>query len=166
MAQSVPEWFQADRVFAGRNGWHIGSPSGLSVGPYTKHKDAAQASRAILAELESIADRELQAAAVRRFVREQTASILARDPAARVIRVRVGERSRHWVRSSRYFQIGDAWFFHTREGVDVGPYGSEAEVKRDAERLVEILKGLNDEPEAVRRDAVLGFLNTAEANSA
>lgn len=162
MAESMPDWFKADRVFQGRNGWHVGSPSGLSVGPYSTEAEAARASREACALLERSSDPQTRAERVREFVRDHTSRILETDPAANVISVRAGERSKVWVRKSRFFNVDNAWFFHTREGIDVGPYHSKDAVERDAARLIEILKTLTEEPEAGRRSAIFEFMRRSE----
>ncbi len=38
---------------------------------------------------------------------------------------RSGEAEKHWYRSDRFFTANGAWYFTTRENVDVGPFGSE-----------------------------------------
>ncbi len=54
--------------------------------------------------------------------------------------VRVNERSRTWFRSDRVFMSDGRWFFHTREGVDVGPYESQFEAEIEAGMLKELLR--------------------------
>jgi len=157
----LPGWFQADRVYSGRNGWHIGSPSGISVGPYANETEAQAASSTILAQLTRVNGREAQVSAIRDFINGQTAAIMEDDPAARVLTLRVGERSKYWVRSSRFFKVDEVWFFHTREGVDVGPYASESAVKADAALLVEILSTMHGEDEAARHMAIHQFMRTS-----
>ena len=49
------------------------------------------------------------------------------------------------------------WFFHTREGVDVGPYDSQFEAEIEAGMLKELLRerGSTGEPLSVIREFVL-----------
>jgi hypothetical protein len=51
------------------------------------------------------------------------------------------EPSRTWYRSDRVFATNGGWFFHTREGVDVGPYDSQFEAEIEAGMLKELLLG-------------------------
>lgn len=157
-----PAWFRAERVFKGRNGWHIGSPSGLSIGPYAEKAAAEAASFTVRTRLSRARSRRAAADAVREFVREQSAIIMAADPAAQILQVRAGERSKFWARSSRFFRVDSVWFFHTREGVDVGPYGSESEARRSAKRLIEILRPLDSEP--ARRVAIYEWMNRPQGS--
>ena len=48
---------------------------------------------------------------------------------------RQNEQSRTWFRSDRVFLSDGKWFFHTREGVDVGPYESQFEAEIEAGML-------------------------------
>ena len=52
---------------------------------------------------------------------------------------RQNEQSRTWFRSDRVFLSDGKWFFHTREGVDVGPYESQFEAEIEAGMLKELL---------------------------
>jgi len=47
---------------------------------------------------------------------------------------------RLWFRSSRVFASNEFWYFHTREGVDMGPYDSQFEAEIEAEMLKELLQ--------------------------
>lgn len=53
---------------------------------------------------------------------------------------RQNERRRTWFRSDRVFLSDGKWFFHTREGVDVGPYDSQFEAEIEAGMLKELLR--------------------------
>jgi len=70
---------------------------------------------------------------------------------------RSNERPRTWFRSERVFLSDGQWFFHTREGVDVGPYESQFEAEIEAGMLKELLRerGATGEPLAVIREFVL-----------
>ena len=61
--------------------------------------------------------------------------------------VRLNERPRTWFRSERVFLSDGRWYFHTREGVDVGPYDSQFEAEIEAGMLKELLRE-RAEPEA------------------
>ena len=54
--------------------------------------------------------------------------------------VRSNERPRTWFRSERVFLSDGRWYFHTREGVDVGPYDSQFEAEIEAGMLKELLR--------------------------
>lgn len=54
--------------------------------------------------------------------------------------VRCNEQRRTWFRSERVFLSDGRWFFHTREGVDVGPYESQFEAEIEAGMLKELLR--------------------------
>lgn len=53
---------------------------------------------------------------------------------------RTDERPRTWFRSDRVFLSDGKWFFHTREGIDVGPYDSQFEAEIEAGMLKELLR--------------------------
>ena len=57
-----------------------------------------------------------------------------------VTAVRSKERPRTWFRSERVFLSDGRWYFHTREGVDVGPYDSQFEAEIEAGMLKELLR--------------------------
>ena len=52
-------------------------------------------------------------------------------------------------RSDRLFCTGDAWFFQTREGIDVGPYESQLEAEIEAGMLKELIKNSHVDSEAL-----------------
>ncbi|MCB1683295.1 MAG: DUF6316 family protein [Pseudomonadales bacterium] len=54
--------------------------------------------------------------------------------------VRENEKRKTWFRSERVFLSDGKWFFHTREGVDVGPYDSQFEAEIEAGMLKELLR--------------------------
>jgi hypothetical protein len=53
---------------------------------------------------------------------------------------RNNEKAKTWFRSERVFLSDEVWFFHTREGVDVGPYESQFEAEIEAGMLKELLR--------------------------
>jgi hypothetical protein len=53
---------------------------------------------------------------------------------------RKDERLRTWFRSDRVFLSDGQWFFHTREGVDVGPYDSQFEAEIEAGMLKAVIR--------------------------
>ncbi|MCR9259039.1 MAG: DUF6316 family protein [Pseudomonadaceae bacterium] len=59
--------------------------------------------------------------------------------------VRDGEPARLWYRSDRIFCVDGAWYFHTREGLDVGPYRCQFDAELEASML---LQKLRQTPEA------------------
>lgn len=59
--------------------------------------------------------------------------------------VRDGEPPRLWYRCDRIFCVDNAWYFHTREGLDVGPYRCQFDAELEAGML---LQKLRQTPEA------------------
>ena len=53
---------------------------------------------------------------------------------------RKDEAQRTWFRSERVFLHDGDWYFHTREGVDMGPYQSQFEAEIEAGMLKELLR--------------------------
>ena len=53
---------------------------------------------------------------------------------------RRNESARTWFRSHRIFRSDSNWYFHTREGIDVGPFRSEFEAQVEASILKNVLK--------------------------
>ena len=53
---------------------------------------------------------------------------------------RRNEPARTWFRSHRIFRSDSSWYFHTREGIDVGPFASEFEAQIEASMLKSLLK--------------------------
>ncbi len=45
--------------------------------------------------------------------------------------VRQGESDKIWFRSERYLQIGNDWYFLTRENTQEGPFESRAAAERE-----------------------------------
>ena len=70
---------------------------------------------------------------------------------------RVEEEKRTWFRSERIFNCNGEWYFHTREGIDVGPYESQLEADIEAEMLRELIRHANLHSDAlsVLRDFIL-----------
>ena len=71
---------------------------------------------------------------------------------------RENEAPKTWFRSERVFLSDGKWFFHTREGVDVGPYESQFEAEIEAGMLKELLRergSQGDGSMAVIREFVL-----------
>lgn len=56
---------------------------------------------------------------------------------------RSGEQGEIPFRSSRFFSVGNKWYFSTREGFDSGPY---ADKERAAQSLQSFLKIINKLP--------------------
>ena len=67
------------------------------------------------------------------------------------------EKKRTWFRSERVFNWNGGWYFHTREGIDVGPYESQLEADIEAEMLRELIRHANVQGEAlaVLKDFIL-----------
>ena len=58
----------------------------------------------------------------------------------RVLQHRENEPPRLWFRSDRVYRCNGLWYFHTREGVDVGPYTSQHDAEAEATVLKHVLK--------------------------
>lgn len=70
---------------------------------------------------------------------------------------RRGESARTRFRSERYFRSDDFWYFHTREGIAIGPYRSRFEAEIDAGMLLALLREVPPErAPTVIRDFVMG----------
>lgn len=68
---------------------------------------------------------------------------------------RRNEPSRTWFRCDRYFRSDQQWYFHTREGITVGPYRTRFEAEVDASIL---LSQLRDAPAERSRQVIREFL--------
>lgn len=49
---------------------------------------------------------------------------------------REGEAEKHWYRSDRFFTANGAWFFTTRENIDIGPFGSQSSAKQGLDLFI------------------------------
>lgn len=67
------------------------------------------------------------------------------------------ERSKTWFRAERVFHTNGKWYFHTREGIDVGPYESQLDAEIEASMLKELIKNtqIRGESLSVLRDFIL-----------
>lgn len=54
--------------------------------------------------------------------------------------IRKGETEKTWFRTDRFFHTNEAWFFLTREGVEVGPFKSPEAANHGLNRYVEAMK--------------------------
>jgi len=63
---------------------------------------------------------------------------------------RKNEQPRTWFRSDRVFRSDGSFYFHTREGIDVGPFSTEFEAQVESSILKNILKDVPDRAAAVR----------------
>jgi hypothetical protein len=59
--------------------------------------------------------------------------------------VREGEKPRFWYRNDRLFKNSGKWFFQTREGIDVGPYGCEFDAALELEIMIRRLRDAQPE---------------------
>lgn len=53
---------------------------------------------------------------------------------------RAGESGPVPPRRDRFFHIGRDWFFHTREGADIGPFDNRAEAEQGLQDFIEFLQ--------------------------
>jgi len=58
-------------------------------------------------------------------------------------------------RSSRVYRSDGQWYFHTREGIEVGPYQAQFEAEADAEMLKLLLVDLDEE---AAREIIKAFM--------
>jgi hypothetical protein len=73
---------------------------------------------------------------------------------------RKNESPRLWFRSERIFRSNGQWYFHTREGIDVGPFATRFAAEVEASILKNILKEV---PEAQRaRTRIREFMMDSE----
>ena len=63
-------------------------------------------------------------------------------------RFRKGEENKVRFRSSRVYQSDDAWYFSTREGINLGPYTTKHDAEREVALLVKMLAETTDETAA------------------
>ena len=62
----------------------------------------------------------------------------------------------HYYRSDRFFMANGAWYFATREQIDVGPFATRIDAVEAAEKLIAILRGEPDAESA--RKAIQDFI--------
>jgi hypothetical protein len=70
---------------------------------------------------------------------------------------RRNELAKTWFRSDPVFSCNGQWYFHTREGIDVGPYDSQLEAEVESGMLRQLLKrhGMENRGREVLRDFIL-----------
>ena len=161
MPGKLPQWFRADEVYAYGGQWYFGSREGLHIGPYVD-REVAQAKGTQVAKRLRAMNEAKQLKFVRKVLDAEWENVSHLIPKTGIgdaatgsepppkEAVRRGEGYRNWYRSGRYFQADGAWFFSTREGVDVGPFESEAQAKKHERRLVSILQRTNSAEEAFK----------------
>lgn len=144
----LPEWFQADVIFSHDGQWFFGSESGLHIGPYREESLARQRAEQAASRLLACASTGEQMLLAERLLKEEWEHIKRESGGEAVLlteeidmalpeeRVREGEPGRKWYRSERFYQIDDAWFLSTREGVNIGPYKSLEEARHAERRLI------------------------------
>ena len=59
---------------------------------------------------------------------------------SRALQQRQNESQRLWFRSERVYRCNGLWYFHTREGVDIGPYKTQFDAEAEVTMLKNILK--------------------------
>ena len=136
-----PTWFKVNNTFKYLNGWYIGTSTGVNLGPYEDQNATALRSKEISNQLANTAPSE-RIALIRRLLLDEWENS---NPSSRAhassskTTVRRGERSKSWFRADRFYSEDDAWFFSTREGVDVGPYETHEIAQREAQRLIKMV---------------------------
>lgn len=77
---------------------------------------------------------------------------------------RKDEPPKTWFRSDRVFRSDGQWFFHTREGIAVGPYKTRFEAEIDAGMLLSLLMDADPgKAKAIIREFML-YADTAPAD--
>lgn len=71
------------------------------------------------------------------------------------MKYRKDEEPKTWFRSERVFNSNGMWYFHTREGIDVGPYKTQFEAEVESNILKNILR---DTPPAEAIATIREFL--------
>jgi hypothetical protein len=69
--------------------------------------------------------------------------------------IRRNEEPKTWFRCERFFRCNDQWYFHTREGISVGPYRTRLGAEVDAGLLMATLR---DTPAEQAHRAIRDFL--------
>lgn len=72
---------------------------------------------------------------------------------------RRNEAPKTWFRSERFFRSNENWYFHTREGIAVGPYRTRIEAEVDAGMLMALLR---DTPLEQANRAIRDFVMVAD----
>ena len=74
---------------------------------------------------------------------------------------RKDEPAKSWFRSNRLFSVDGAWYFSTREGMEIGPYDTRRDAQVEAGFLMALL---NDrEPDVEPEAVVQSFLSEARS---
>lgn len=160
MKRTLPSWFEADQVFEQDEGWFFGSRLALHVGPYRDYAMARVKSIEATDQLLRLRSESARLKYARQLLQEEWEVVGPFGEATVIgeeielgpppIQVRSGELQRSWIRSERFFQMNGVWFFSTREGIDVGPFDSEAEAKKHERNLVAELTRTRSSEEAHR----------------
>lgn len=159
MDVALPSWFKADQIFTHDGHWYFGSPDSLHIGPYDERAKAEARSRDAVEKLLSLRSNSEQLRFVRKLLHDEWDQILLSTPSSleniecidlepAPEPLRHGEAPQQWYRSNRFFKVEDMWFFSTREGVDVGPYRTENEARKNERRLVRSLTAARNAEEA------------------
>lgn len=163
----MPQWFQANVIFSHDGQWFFGSKSGLHIGPYREESLARQRAVQAASRLLACASTGEQMLLAERLLKEEWELIKRESGGEAVLltedidvalpeeRVRQGEPGRRWYRSERFYQVDDAWFLSTREGVNIGPYKSLEEARQAESQLIARLVVARSAEEA--RDVIHEF---------
>jgi len=76
---------------------------------------------------------------------------------------RKNEPPKTWFRSDRVFRSNGTYYFHTREGIDVGPFASEFEAQVESSILKNVLKDARTKAAAI--SAIREFMLDARTSS-
>ena len=75
--------------------------------------------------------------------------------------VRVGEEERTWFRSGRVFNVGEEFYFSTREGSNVGPFETKQGAEKGLELFVETIQHEENSFSQASRVAMYGLWTTS-----
>ena len=138
-----PTWFKVNNTFKYLNRWYIGTSTGVNLGPYENQKAAALRSKEISNQLENTASPGERIALVRQLIHDEWESSspgCKPDDYSSQAPARDEDQGKSWFRAERFYCEDGAWFFSTREGIDVGPYDNLQIAQLEAKRLVKILR--------------------------
>lgn len=68
---------------------------------------------------------------------------------------RRNEKIKTWFRSEPVFSCNGKWYFHTREGIDIGPYDSQLEAEIESGMVRQFFRDADGNSFTVLRDFIL-----------
>lgn len=127
---------RSDRFFNQENYWYYRTREGLDIGPYDSHEIAKQGLSDFLA-----------------YLQQARADIVTRITQYIKHQPRKGESAisdeHSSIRTERYFEQEDYWYFRTREGMDIGPYDDRGNAALGVKGFISFLE--ESQPELVSK---------------